>query len=87
MLDYSCAECVALFTEMRSAVDEAKTITQKAGTLIHASKPTEHIDGWEQTRECWQSARRRWVQASTDFKTHVSTHRNTLTSAKSMAEV
>ena len=87
MHNHSCPYCVALFTEMRSAVDEAKTIAQKAGALIHASRPSEHIDGWMQSRERWQNARRRWLEAARDLQNHLSRHPCTPTSAKNMPHV
>ena len=71
MFGHSCQDCRALFVEMRSAVDDAKAIVAEAGELIHASKPSEHLDGWWQTRDRWQSAHRRWMLASAELKNHL----------------
>jgi hypothetical protein len=88
MLGHSCADCVALFAEMRSAITEAKSIAQDAGALSRAGNlPIEDVNEWWQITDRWENARQRWVQASTDFKTHLATHRTTPTSAKSMARV
>jgi hypothetical protein len=68
MLGYHCPDGVALFTEMRSAANEADGTAKIARDLIHASKPSEHVDGLRQIREQWENARRRWEEASTNLK-------------------
>ena len=69
-----CRFCFALFGEMRSAITEANALVEEAGVLIHASKPSEHHEGWRQTRDRWQSTRQRWLEASADFTNHLATH-------------
>jgi hypothetical protein len=86
MFDHPCKDCHALFGEMRSAVDDAKAIVAEAGELIHASKPSEHLDGWWQTRDRWQSARQRWLEASRNLQNHLATHQSMASLAKSVAE-
>jgi hypothetical protein len=85
MFVYPCKECHALFGEMRSAVVDAKAIVEEAGELIHANKPSEHTEGWSQTRDQWQSARQRWLEASRDLQNHLAAHQSSPTSPKSMA--
>jgi hypothetical protein len=76
MLGLSCPDCVALFAEMRLAITEAKSIAQEAGALSRTGNlPIEDVDEWWQIAERWENARRRWSEASTDFKIHLSTHR------------
>jgi hypothetical protein len=82
MFGHPCKECQTLFAEMRSAVDDAKSIAAEAGVLIYANKPSEHIDGWWQIRGRWQSANRRWMLASAGLKNHFATHHGTSISAK-----
>ena len=77
MFGYHCPDCVALFAEMRSAVNEAEATAKIARDLIHASKPSEHVDELRQIRERWENANRRWVEASTDLKNHFATHHGT----------
>jgi hypothetical protein len=62
---------------MHSAVDDAKSVVDEAGVLIHVSKPSEHGDGWCQIRDRWQSASRKWMLASGDLKNHFATHHGT----------
>lgn len=68
-----CPNCLALFDEMRLAVDEADVITAQAGILIHASKPAEHVDEWRQIRERWENARQEWLAAAASLKNHFAT--------------
>ena len=56
MVRNSCPQCQALLEEMRSAVNEAATITDKAEALTHASEPSKHIDEWRQLRARWEDA-------------------------------
>jgi len=87
MLSHHCKDCHALFVEMHSAVDDAKSIVVEAGVLIHVSKPIEHFDGWCHIRDRWQSASRRWLLAAAEFKNHLATHQVAPGSAKSVAKV
>ena len=80
MFGHRCKDCHALFVEMRSVVDDAKSIVAEAGVLIHASKSSEHVDGWWQIRDRWQSVSRRWMLASAGLKNHFATHHATLIS-------
>jgi hypothetical protein len=74
MLGHSCAHCVALFGEVRSAVNQAKSIAQDAGVLSRAGIRTiEGINEWWEITERWENVRRRWSDASTDFKNHRNT--------------
>ena len=72
-LGYPCRDCLALLGEMRLAVNEAAAITEQAGVLIHATKPSEHIDEMEQIRARWEIAQQRWVLAAADLKNHFAT--------------
>lgn len=45
MLGYHCRDSVALFAEMSSAANEADATAKIARDLIHASNPSEHVDG------------------------------------------
>jgi hypothetical protein len=47
---------------------------------------SENVNECWQITERWENARRRWSEASTDFKNHLATRRSTLASPKSMAE-
>ena len=67
-----CPACLALFGEMRLAVNEAEAITQQARILIHASKPSEHVDAW-QIRERGENARQKWLAAAASLKNHFAT--------------
>jgi len=87
MLGHRCKDCQALFVEMRSAVDDAKAIVTEAGVLIHANKPSEHLDGWCQIRDQWHGASLRWMLAAAEFKKHLATHQVAPASAKSVAKV
>ena len=73
MLGNSCADCVALFGEMSSAVTEADAITEQARVLIHASKPSDHVDERCRMREHWEDVRHRWVVAAQNLKNHSAT--------------
>ena len=87
MFGHRCRDCHALLVEMRSAVEDGKAIVAEAGVLIHANKPSEHIDGWQQARERWESAHQKWILASADFKNHLATHHSTPIAAKSVSKV
>jgi hypothetical protein len=86
MFGHRCKDCHALFVEMRSAIMEANALVEEARALVHARKPSEHIVGWWQTRDRWQSASRRWMLASAELKNQLATHRSTPNSAKSVAK-
>jgi hypothetical protein len=87
MLGYHCPDGVALFAEMRSAANEADATAKIARDLIHASKPSQHVDGLRQIREQWENAHRRWEEASTNLKNHFATHHSAPISAKRAAKV
>jgi hypothetical protein len=57
MLSKFCPDCDVLFAKVHSAMTEADEIIEEAGTVIHASKPSEHVDEWWQIRERWDNAR------------------------------
>jgi hypothetical protein len=76
MFDHPCKDCNALFGEMHSAIDDAKAIVEEAAALIHATKPSDHIDEWWQTRDRWQTARQRWLEASRHLQNHLATHQS-----------
>ena len=80
MFGYLCKDCHTLLAEMRSAITEANAFVAEAGVLIHASKPSKHIDVWWQTRDRWQNAHLRWMLASAGLKNHFATHHATLIS-------
>ena len=71
-----CPDCFAFFGEMRWAVNKSKSITEQAGILIHASKPSEHADEWWQLREHWEDAHQEWVLAAQNLKSHFAQHSN-----------
>jgi len=71
-----CPDCFAFFGEMRWAVNKSKSITEQAGILIHASKPSEHADAWSQLREHWKDAHQEWVLAAQNLKSHFAQHSN-----------
>lgn len=73
MLGYRCRDCFALFGDMRLAVNEGAAIAKRAGILIHATKPSEHIDEWEQIKERWGDAHQRWELAAASLKDHFAT--------------
>ena len=77
MLGHSCADCVALFAEMRSAITEAKSIAQDARALSRERNPTPKINEWRQIRELWESAHVRWVWVRMNLKNNLETHRST----------
>jgi hypothetical protein len=77
MLGYRCKDCHVLLAEMHSAAMEAKAIAHDARALSRARNlPEPHPANFGQIRDHWQNARRKWVQASMDFKNHFATHRS-----------
>ena len=82
---YTCDECRALLAEMRSALIEAKAVTQDTRALNRASNRSSE-ERWQIT-ERWENARRRWVLASAELRIHlIGTHRPTPHLAKSVAK-
>ena len=73
ILDYRCPACFALFGEIRLAVNEAAAIAEQARIVIHATKPSEHIDEWKQIRGRWEDAHQKWVLAAANLKNHFAT--------------
>lgn len=72
MFGNSCPHCMAFFAEMHSAIMEANAITENAKALSRVSKRR-----WWEITESWENARRRWREASTEFKNHAATHHTT----------
>jgi hypothetical protein len=69
MLASSCAYCLELLAEMRSAIMETNAILDDIRARRRAGNwPGAHAQEW------WQRAQHRWVDASTDFTTHIATH-------------
>ena len=68
-----CRDCCVLFDVMRSAAKQATAIARQARILIHAIKPSEDIDEWEQIRERWEAVRIKWVLAAADLNNHLVT--------------
>ena len=83
MFGNSCPDCVALFVEMRSAIMEANAIIENAKALRRAgNRRSPHVPKWWAITESWENARRRWREASTEFKNHAATHHSTPISEK-----
>jgi hypothetical protein len=73
MLDYPCNVCQSLLAKMRSAITEAEEIVKASGKLIHATKPSEHVEEWRVMTGRWETARRTWVVAAMNLKHHFAT--------------
>jgi len=88
MFGYSCKDCHALLAKMHSAIMEANAITENAKAVrLAGNRRSPHVPEWWEIKEAWETAHRRWMLASTDFKTHVATHHSTPISAKMVAKV
>jgi hypothetical protein len=72
---------------MHSAITETKAITENAKALRRADRRRANLQEWWEIKEGWVNARRRWMLASTDLKTHVATHHSTPISAKMVAKI
>ena len=70
MAGYACRDCFVLLSEMRLALNEATAITEEAGILIHATRPSQHIDEWARIRERWEDAHQKWELAAANLKNH-----------------
>jgi len=87
MLDYRCNVCESLLAKMRSAITEAEEIVKASGKLIHATRPSEHVEEWWVMRGRWENSRRTWVTAAMNLKNHFATkHQRAGPTAKSIAE-
>ena len=88
MFGNACPDCVAFFAEMHSAIMEANAITENAKAVRCAGdRRSPPVLKWWEITESWENARRRWREASTDFKNHVATHHSPPISAKRVAKV
>ena len=72
MLSKHCSDCDLLFGQMRATAQEACAIARNARIMIHATRPSAHVDEWEQMREQWEKARRSWLAAARNLNSHLS---------------